>query len=68
MVEIVSDLTGGQDRVRRVVEEPNGHGAEHLTGGVPGPADHDDRFAAAGRSRISQRYLVRLSRLLPRRP
>ena len=35
----------GQDRVRRVMEEPNGHRAEHVTSGMPGPADHDDRGA-----------------------
>jgi hypothetical protein len=29
------------------MEEPNGHRAEHVTGGLPGPADHDDRGAVA---------------------
>jgi hypothetical protein len=27
------------------MEEPNGHRAEHVTSGVPSPADHDDRVA-----------------------
>jgi hypothetical protein len=30
------------------MEEPNGRRAEHVTGGVPGPADHDDGFPVAG--------------------
>jgi hypothetical protein len=32
------------------MEEPNGHGAEHVTGGVPSPADDDDRGVIAVRS------------------
>ena len=40
-----SQLTGRPDRVRRVMEEPNGHRAEHVTGGIR-PADHDDRFVS----------------------
>src|SRR5437762_268335 len=29
------------------MEEPNGRRAEYVTGGMPGPADHDDRGAVA---------------------